>query len=87
MAWMPLGDAVDRVLARLADQRNEKPGEVLSLTGKCARAEGEDYPARLGKLGCGGTPLPAALRRKGKGEKPHVAGRPVGQGKFRRTKL
>lgn len=40
MPFLTLGEAVDRVLARLADQRNEKPGEVLSLPGKEARAEG-----------------------------------------------
>lgn len=28
MAWLPLGEAVDRVLARLADQRNEKAGGI-----------------------------------------------------------
>ena len=47
MPFLTLGEAVDRVLARLADQRMEKPGEVLSLPGKEARAEGgRRAPAR-----------------------------------------
>ena len=47
MAFVTLGDAVDRLLARLADQQEGKAGEVISLAGRRTRAEGEAYPARL----------------------------------------
>ncbi len=47
MGFLTLGEAVDRVLARLADQREGKGPGGMTPPGKCARAEGEDYPARL----------------------------------------
>lgn len=44
MAWLPLGEAVDRVLARLADQRNGKAGGI-DAPREVAR-EGRKRPAR-----------------------------------------
>jgi hypothetical protein len=53
MAWLPLGEAVDRVLARLADQRKEKAGKVVSLPGEGARVGGGDQAPALARDGSG----------------------------------
>lgn len=77
MAWLPLGEAVDRVLARLADQREGKTGEVVNLPGKEAPAEGLAIRARE-KPGCDGlVERPFALRQRG--SPARVAGRPGGR--------
>lgn len=80
-----LDTLVRQVLADARERMEKKAGGV-EQPAKCARAEELGYPARLGNPGRGGTPLPATLRRLGKGE-PRHAGQPGGQGKFRRTKL
>jgi len=50
MAFITLTEAVDRVLARLADQREGKAGEAQHLPGKVARGKGKEDPA-LGRSG------------------------------------
>lgn len=60
MPFLTLGEAVERVLQRLADQREEKAGEVISLAGRRTRAEGEAYPARL--KGAHGSTVSATAR-------------------------
>lgn len=77
MAFISIGEAVDRVLARLADQREEKAGsEVLSFAaGKVARADRADYPARGEEVGCKRETGAFALRQRGYG--PRDTGRPM----------
>jgi hypothetical protein len=79
MAWLPLGEAVDRVLARLADQREEKGPGGVTPPGKCARAEGEDYPARFKTSDAVlARPTPTASRIRVAPE-PRSARRPSGE--------
>lgn len=86
MGFISLGEALDRVLEKLAVERGEKRAGGMTPPGKCARAEGEDYPARLGKLGCDkGAPAHVTLHQRW--ERHRDTGRPSGQGKIRRTKL
>lgn len=70
-----------------ARERVEKEAGGVKTARQLAPAEGLAIRAREGKPGCGGTPLPATLRHRDKGEKTRDTGRPVGQGKFRRTRL
>lgn len=77
MAFISLTEAVDRVLARLAEQRNEKPGEVVRLPGKVARGG----VAQGNKSGCveGREHAPLALRQR-QGEQTRAGTRrPVGR--------
>jgi hypothetical protein len=77
MAWLPLGEAVDRVLARLADQRNEKAGGN-DAPRKVAPAEGRI--TGRGKQGCGAPPARAVSASRQRGSPARVTGRPGGQG-------
>lgn len=76
MAWLPLGEAVDRVLARLADQRNEKAGGI-DAPRKVAPAEGRI--TGRGKQGCEGIGSAPALHRALRSQQRDT-GRPFGQG-------
>lgn len=80
MAFISLGEALDRVLEKLAVERSErKTGEVISLAGKCVRAEGEENPARLESLGCGMAPDGGAASRIRLAPEPRSARRPSGE--------
>lgn len=50
MPFLTLGEAVDRVLQRLSDQRNEKAGGI-DAPRKVAPADWEENRARSGKRG------------------------------------
>ena len=81
MAFITLTEAVDRVLARLADQREGKTGEAQHLPGKVAR--GTDKPARGGRPGCGHATakkrVGPAFRELVGDQTPVRAGRPGGR--------
>lgn len=67
MAFITLGEAVDRVLARLADQRKEESGgKVVSLAAKVAREERAgvkgDRLSRRTPVRRGGTGVPTPPR-------------------------
>lgn len=47
MAFISLGEALDRVLEKLAVERGEKGPGGMTPPGKCARADWEENPARL----------------------------------------
>lgn len=69
MAFISLGEALDRVLEKLAVEREKRAGgKVLSFAaGKAARDQGEAPPV-LGmgvKSGCGGVSSAPALRQRG----------------------
>lgn len=51
MGFVTLGEAVDRVLARLADQRDGKEAGGVETARQLAAAEGEDYRLRRGHHG------------------------------------
>lgn len=80
MAFITLGEALDRVLEKLAVERMERKtgGKVLSFAaGKAAR---EVRPEREERLGCGGTGLPTALQQRREDfrpRSPRVAGHPM----------
>jgi hypothetical protein len=67
MAFVTLGEALDRVLSRLAEQRMEKEAGGVETARQLAAAEGEDYRLRRDHHGSlvSAKPRKAAMGMKG----------------------
>jgi hypothetical protein len=77
MGFLTLGEAVDRVLARLADQREGKEAGGVETARQLAPAEGRI--TGRDKQGGEGAATPFALRQRV--SPARVTGRPFGQSK------
>lgn len=78
MAFISLGEALDRVLEKLAVERGNEKAGGNDAPRKVAPAEGRI--TGRGKQGCGAPPARAVSASRQRGSPARVTGRPFGQG-------